>query len=137
SRRHHDVIVQDPDHVPFTGLDPLVPGLGASQVGLIANDRDAVYRLQVLRRAVRGGIVHDDNFTHFVGQAQHGLQTLHGVKELVVHGNDETDAGQRDHNERTAWSEWVIKWRPHTRQWFPGDLPRRGSWLESRTLSRL
>src|SRR2546422_2369944 len=105
SRRHHDVIGQNRDYIPFTGLDPLVPCLGASQVGLIANDCDAVCRLQVLRRAVSGGIVHDDELAPLVRQAQDGLQALHGVQQLVVHGNDETDAGQRDHTDTEEESE--------------------------------
>src|SRR2546427_528094 len=91
SRGYDAIIAQDPNHVSFTGLDALVPGLGASKIVRIANDRDAD-AVQVLQRAVGGGIVHDDDFTRFVRQAQHGLQTLHGMEKLIAHGNDETDA---------------------------------------------
>src|SRR5207245_5414433 len=100
-----DIVAQDPNNLTATGPDPLVPGHGASQVGRITNDRDTVYSLQVLRRAISGGIVHDDDLVHLVRLAQDGLQTLHRVDELVVHGNDESNAGQWDHTDTEEGSD--------------------------------
>src|SRR5207245_11667933 len=50
-------------------------------------------------------IGHDEGCAYIAGEAQDGLQAMHRLQQLVVHGSEETDAGQRDHTDTEEESE--------------------------------